>query len=144
MKALEEGWTVPTAELEGAVVRPAIPAPAPAAVQGKRAESPREEDLSGAESETQRREYELAGEEGFRQYSREGAEQREEFWASFTRTAHFKVLAAQLQLDKRKVPYELLVTNDRLRQALGKYVLDAQKKAAKKPRTTGQAELGLD
>jgi hypothetical protein len=107
-----------------------------------KAESAREEDLS--ETEAQRREYEMAGEEGFRQYSRAGAEQREELWASFTRTAHFKVLAAQLQFDKRKVPYELLVTNDRLRQALGKHVLDAQKKAARKPRTAAQANLGLD
>jgi hypothetical protein len=139
MKSLEEGWTVPTAELEDTPVRLETPAPVPA--RGKAAKPSRER--GHQESESQRREYELAGEEGFRQYSRVTSEQREELWASFTRTAHFRVLASQLQLDKHKVPYEQLVINDRLRHALGKHVLDAQK-AAKRPRASVQADLGLD
>jgi hypothetical protein len=53
------------------------------------------------------------------------------------------VLAAQLQLDKHKVPYEQLVISDRLRQALGKHVLDAQKKAGRRPRASTQTERGL-
>jgi hypothetical protein len=139
MKALEEGWTVPTAELEDKAAKPATPAPV--AARHKAAKPPRED--GHQESEAQCREYELAGEEGFKQYSRAASEQREELWASFTRTAHFRVLASQLQLDKHKVPYEQLVINDRLRHAFGKHVLDAQKKAAKKSRVSTQAELGL-
>ncbi|WP_157270237.1 replication initiation protein [Azohydromonas aeria] len=147
MKALEEGWTVPTAELAHAAAEAQSPVPAsapapaaaPAAAGARRARAGDER-----ESAAQRHEYELAGEEGFKQYTRLGGPQREELWASFARTAHFKVLAAQLQLDRHTVPYESLVINERLRHALGKHVLDAQKKAARKPRATAQTELGLD
>jgi plasmid replication initiation protein len=146
MKALEEGWTVPTAELEDTTVMPAAPVPAPASApapaRAKAAKPPRDEEHH--ESEAQRREYELAGEEGFKQYSRAAGEQREGLWASFTRTAHFRVLASQLQLDKHRIPYEQLVINDRLRHALGKHVLDAQKKAARKVAAVrAQGELPL-
>ncbi len=141
MKALEEGWTVPTAELAAdAVVKPSPAAtPKPPRAVAKRASS---ED--GPQTEALRREFELAGEEGFRQYLKCDARQRGELWASFARTAHFRVLRAQLQLDKGQVPYEQLVTSERLRQSFGKHVLDAQKKAAKKPGASTQAELGLD
>jgi hypothetical protein len=54
------------------------------------------------------------------------------------------VLAAQLQFDRTKVPYEQLVISDRLRHALGKHVLDAQKKAARKPRVSVKGKFNPD
>lgn len=143
MKALEEGWTVPTAEL---TAEPVASEPVPAA-KTRRAAGKRAAGASGEDAEQAdplRREFELAGEEGFRQYLTCGAQQRAELWASFARTAHFRVLRAQLQLDKDQVPYEQLVTNERLRQSFGKHVLDAQKKAAKKQQAAAQVDLGLD
>jgi hypothetical protein len=142
MKALEEGWTVPTAEL---TAEPVASEPA-AATKTRRAAAKRTAGASDEDVEQAdplRREFELAGEEGFRQYLTCDAQQRTELWASFARTAHFRVLRAQLQLDKDQVPYEQLVTNERLRQSFGKHVLDAQKKAAKKQQTATQADLGL-
>jgi hypothetical protein len=141
MKALEEGWTVPTAELTADVV--VNPSPA-AATKPSRAVAKRASSEDGHQTEALRREFELAGEEGFRQYLKCDAKQRGELWTSFTRTAHFKVLRAQLQLDKEQVPYEQLVTSERLRQSFGKHVLEAQKKTAKKaPGASTQNELGL-
>lgn len=43
------------------------------------------------------------------------------------------------------MPYEQLVTSERLRQSFGKHVLDAQTKAAKKAAAAStQTELGLN
>jgi hypothetical protein len=141
MKALEEGWTVPTAELTAAAVVNTSPV---AATKASRTVAKRTSSEDGHQTEALRREFELAGEEGFRQYLKCDAKQRSELWVSFTRTAHFKVLRAKLQLDKEQVPYEQLVTSERLRHSFGKHVLDAQKKAAKKAASAStQSELGL-
>jgi hypothetical protein len=143
MKALEEGWSVPTAELAEDFDAAAPPSPDPAPAKTRRAAARRASGKEADDAAALRREFEEAGEEGFRQYLACDARQRGELWASFSRTAHFRVLRAQLQIEKDLVPYEQLVTNERLRRSFGKHVLDAQKKAAKKSRDAAQAELGL-
>jgi plasmid replication initiation protein len=142
MKALKEGWTVPTAELvldgkapaPAAATSPAAPVPAPAA----KAVSPQQPPEDPATAAL-RREYERSGELGFETYLGYGAQQQAEFWASFVRSSQFRVLRAQLNLDKHQATVEELRANERLRWAFGQHVMSALKKAARKERA-GQAE----
>jgi hypothetical protein len=139
MKALQEGWAVPTAEVQDVEVKPrtrrAGTAAQPTAVSTAAEANPQADAL--------RKQFEQEGDEGFRLYAGSNVEQRRELWVSFTRTAHFRVLRTQLNLDKSAVPDDLLLANERLRHALGTHVLNAQKKAAKKARLAAQSELGL-
>jgi hypothetical protein len=139
IKALREGWSVPTAERvseavprETEAARPAPKvAPAPAAGDEAAAPTPPAED---AATTALRREYERGGELGFETYLGYTAEQQAAFWASFARSSQFRVLKAQLKLDKHPATAEELRDNERLRLALGQHVLTALKKAARKER----------
>lgn len=145
IKALKEGWTVPTAELvaEGppagapAALEPAPAAKAPAAPVAAADAAPQ----AGEDPATAalRREYERSGELGFETYLGYGAPQQAEFWAAFARSSQFRVLKAQLKLDKEQPAAQDLKANDRLRWALGQHVMTALKKAARRERA-GQAQ----
>jgi plasmid replication initiation protein len=142
IKALKEGWTVPSAELvaDGKPAEPAAPArpAAPAATAAAAADTglPTAEDPATA---ALRREYERSGELGFETYLGYGAPQQAEFWAAFARSSQFRVLKAQLQLAKEQPSAQALKGNDRLRWAFGQHVMTALKKAARKERA-GHAE----
>ena len=145
IKALKEGWTVPTAELvadgkpAGAPVamEPAPAAKAPAAPVAAADPGPQaSEDPAAA---ALRREYERSGELGFETYLGYGEQQQAEFWAAFARSSQFRVLKAQLKLDKEQPDAQALKANDRLRWALGQHVMTTLKKAARKERA-GQAQ----
>ncbi len=146
IKALKEGWTVPTAELMVEERSPDTPATKPAApVTAKTARAPASETAQPQQAPEDpataalRREYERSGELGFETYLGYGAEQQAEFWASFVRSSQFRVLKAQLNLERRQATTEELRANDRLRWAFGQHVMTALKKAARKERA-GQGE----
>jgi hypothetical protein len=146
IKALREGWTVPTAELvaDGKPAEPAAPArPVPPAATAPAAPaaaadtgSPSTEDPATA---ALRREYERSGELGFETYLGYGAPQQAEFWTAFARSSQFRVLKAQLKLAKEQPSAQALKANDRLRWAFGQHVMTTLKKAARKERA-GHAE----
>ncbi|WP_157267159.1 replication initiation protein [Azohydromonas aeria] len=136
LKALEEGWTIPTAELEDALPAPAAPVPAQEQAPGAAAAS-----LPGAaETATPvadpaatrlQREYEQGGEQGFAAYLMLDATTQAGLLASFARTAPFRALQAQMQRAKGPVTEAELRATERLRLAFGQHVLAAQKKAAR-------------
>jgi len=139
MKALQEGWTVPTAEVKdtgpNSSSRKHQAGGSAATVDSNEQDDPVALAL--------RKEFERDGEEGFKVYSESDPERRREYMAGFMRTAHFRVLCSQLQLDKKAFSEQLLLSHERLRHAFGKYVLNARKKAAKKSQGTAQAEMNL-
>ncbi|WP_157269234.1 replication initiation protein [Azohydromonas aeria] len=139
MKALQEGWTVPTAEVQDA--QPAAARRKPAVATQVASASVVEEPNPLAEA--LRQEFVRDGEQGFKLYLASDAEKRREQLASFARTAHFRVLCSQLQLDKKSFSEETLHSNERLRHAFGKHVLNARKKAARKGQDTSQVEMVL-
>ena len=145
MKALQEGWTVPTAELQDAEVNPRAHRPdagaRPATVST--AEKASSQDEANPHAEALRKEFEREGNEGFNLYLASDVEQRSALWAAFTRTAHFRVLTSQLKVDKKAKPDDLLPSNERMRHAFGKHVLNSHKKSLKKNLVAAQTELGL-
>jgi hypothetical protein len=139
MKALQEGWTVPTAEVQDAQPKPASRKPhvvTQAAAAGVTEES-------NPMAEALRKEFEQDGEKGFELYLASDSEKRHEQLASFMRTAHFRVLSSQLQIDRKSFSEDVLLSNERLRHAFGKHILNARKKAAKKAQDTSQVEMVL-
>jgi hypothetical protein len=141
LKALEEGWTIPTAELEDA-----LPAPTASPANGHgvaRTVAPAAPDAPDAATAALQREYEQGGERGFLAFLELEPDAQAALLASFARTAPFRVLQAQLQRAKGPVTEEELRSTDRLRFAFGQHVLAAQKKAARSERaaTKPQAKL---
>lgn len=123
IKALKEGWTVPSAEAqdfpsggvpagqETAVTRWEAAQPAAAAVPAD----------DGAEALQQR--YERNGEEGFRLYQASDAERREQLRATFARSHAFRALQSKLERTKgAPLTDEELEDSPRLRLAFGTYV----------------------
>lgn len=139
MKALQEGWTVPTAEVQEKM--PELHRRTPHVATQANTKTGTEE--ADPMTMALRKEFERDGEEGFKLYLACDSEKRHEQLASFMRTAHCRVLCSQLQIDRKSFSEEVLLSNERLRHAFGKHVLNAQKKAAKKVRTTVQSELNL-
>lgn len=133
LKALEEGWTIPTAEL----AEDALPAPVARSTQDA---APATLDAASAALQ---QEYELGGERGFETFLGLDAAAREGLLASFARTAPFRVLQAQLKRAKGPVTEEELRSTDRLRFAFGQHVLTAQKKAARTGRAEGKPQAKL-
>jgi plasmid replication initiation protein len=140
LKALKEGWTVPTAELKDQ--------PKSVAAQVVRgngaAEAVAQERTKALDAEL-RKAFERESEQGFKRYVESPAELRAELWASFTRTHRYRALKKQLSLDpfKDAAPDTMLLSNDRLRQAFGDHVRLALDKAAKKKALAAQTSLGL-
>lgn len=143
LKALEEGWVIPSAELEDA--RPAQASSstpcgnAPAAV-ATLAAAPAAPDAATAALQ---REYELGGEQGFKAFLELDAAVQATLLASFARTASFRVLQVQLKRPKKPVTEQELRSTDRLRLAFGQHVLAAQKKAARAERAATKPQTKL-
>lgn len=151
VKAIEEGWAVPTAEVgaEGA---------GPTAAAGTVAALPRQATprraagtapAGGAEPQVEqmqdalKREYELEGERGYALYLAAPEGQRAEMRSSFVRTLLFRAVRAQLQREKGPVTDAELQVTPRLRHAFGQHVLKAAGKSARggAQRGAGQAVL---
>jgi len=145
VKALKEGWTIPSAELEDALPTPAAVAsapagerPAPAAAVAVAAAEPPD-----AATAALQREYEQGGERGFEAYLGLDEAARAALLASFARTAPFRALQAQLKRPKGPVTDVELRANERLRFAFGQHVLSALKKAARSERAEGRPQTRL-
>ena len=140
LKALKEGWTVPTAELtsnqESTTAQSVRKRPA--------AEAVAQEQSKALDAEL-RKAFERESEQGFNRYAESPADLRAELWASFTRTHRFRALKKQLSLElgKQADPDAVLLSNDRLRQAFGDHVRLTLDKAAKKKAASAQGSLGL-
>jgi hypothetical protein len=134
MKAIQEGWSIPTSELdaggadaEGLAIPAPAPAPAPAAqVPAKR--QPAHERLAG---ESLQREYQEQGERGYALYQAAEEAQRAELRASFARTLVFRALSAQLQRAKGPITEDELRDTPRLQHAFGQHVLKSLTKASR-------------
>ncbi|NML17379.1 replication initiation protein [Azohydromonas caseinilytica] len=141
LKALEEGWTIPTAELEDA--RPALAtdaARAAGAANAVAASAPAEPDAATAALQ---REYEEGGKRGFQAFLELDSAAQASLLASFARTAPFRVLQVQLKRAKGPVTEGELRSTDRLRFAFGQHVLAAQKKVARSGRTDSKPQARL-
>jgi plasmid replication initiation protein len=141
LKALHEGWTIPTAELEDA-----LPAPAASPANGHgaaRTVAPAAPAAPDAATAALQREYEQGGERGFLAFLELDLGAQATLLASFARTAPFRVLQAQLKRAKGPVTEEELRSSDRLRFAFGQHVLAAQKKAARSERAVARPQAKL-
>jgi hypothetical protein len=141
LKALEEGWTIPTAELEDALPAP-VASPAHGDKEAKTDASPAPAAPDAATAALQR-EYEQGGEQGFQAFLELDPATQAALLASFARTAPFRVLQAQLKRTKGPVTAEELRSTDRLRFAFGQHVLAAQKKAARGERVAARPQTKL-
>ncbi|WP_198321026.1 replication initiation protein [Azohydromonas aeria] len=146
VKAIEEGWSIPTAEVEADAAAPRSAAALPAPVRPRRAvgatpraPEPHVEQMQDA----LKREYESEGERGFALYLAASEGQRAELRSSFVRTLLFRAVRAQLQREKGPVTDAELQSTPRLRHAFGQHVLKAAGKAARSStqRGAGQAVL---
>lgn len=140
LKALKEGWTVPTAELTGGQESTAVQS----VRKRPAAEAVAQEQTKALDAEL-RKAFERESEQGFNRYAESPADLRAELWASFTRTHRFRALKKQLSLElgKQADPDAVLLSNDRLRQAFGDHVRLTLNKAAKKKAASAQGSLGL-
>jgi hypothetical protein len=141
LKALEEGWTIPAAELEDA--RPAPSQPATGGAGPSVATAEPASAAADAAAAALQREYEQGGERGFETYLGLDAATQAGLLASFARTAPFRALQAQLKRAKGPVTEDELRSTDRLRLAFGQHVLAAQKKAARSERTASRPRARL-
>ncbi|MDZ5455773.1 replication initiation protein [Azohydromonas lata] len=142
MTAIQEGYAIPTAEVEAVVPSAPLAAPAaadtpaPAAASRRAAPSPRARATRQAAHEQQaeqalQRDYQEQGERGYALYLAAAQAQRDEWRASFARTLVFRALSTQLQRAKGPLRETELHDSLRLRHALGQHVL---KSMGKKPR----------
>ena len=141
LKALEEGWTIPTAELEDA-----LPAPPDNVIDDAGASMAKAGPASAEADPTAtalQREYEQGGERGFEVYRGLDAVTQATLLASFARTAPFRALQAQLKRAKGPVTEGELRSTDRLRFAFGQHVLAAQKKAGRGDRVEAKPQTQL-
>ncbi|MDZ5458437.1 replication initiation protein [Azohydromonas lata] len=131
MKAIQEGWSIPKAELEAGVTEPAaVPAPGPAQAAAVAVDKrqPAHERLAG---ESLQREYQEQGERGYALYLAAEQAQRAELRVSFARTLVFRALGAQMQRAKGPITEAELRDTPRLQHAFGQHVLKAVAKASR-------------
>jgi hypothetical protein len=127
MKAIQEGWSVPTSEV--AQAQPAgeqLPAVLPRSAPAKR-RAVHEQQAADA----LQRDYQEQGERGYELYLAAEAAQRAEWRASFARTLVFRVLSTQLQRAKGPVTEPELRDTPRLRHAFGQHVLKVANRAGR-------------
>ena len=133
MKAIQEGWSIPTSELEAGGTEPAglaapAPASAPAAAGAADKRQPAHERLAG---ESLQREYQEQGERGYALYLAAEEAQRAELRTSFARTLVFRALGAQMQRAKGPITEAELRDTPRLQHAFGQHVLKFVAKASR-------------
>jgi hypothetical protein len=128
MKAIQEGWSVPTSEV--APVSPVAAQPLPA-VAPRGATAKRRAAHEQQAQDALQRDYQEQGERGYELYLSAEAAQRSEWRASFARTLVFRALSTQLQRAKGPVTEPELRDTPRLRHALGQHVLKVADRAGR-------------
>lgn len=148
MRALQEQWTIPTAEL----VQDAVPVPSPqlSSPEAARSLKPavrRRSDTSPAAAAAvpeqagtaeQSPEFTQRGEQGFLAYQGMSKEEQVRLRTSFSRTVLFRAVQARLKREKGPVSTQELQTVPALRVAFGVHVLNTQAKAARTAKSAAE------
>ncbi|WP_157268807.1 replication initiation protein [Azohydromonas aeria] len=155
MRALQEQWTIPTAELvQDAVALPSAPLPSPGladpvkrAVKRRGQASPAAAAKVSEQAGTteQSPEFTRRGEQGFQAYQGMGKEEQARLRSSFSRTVLFRAVQARLKREKTPVTAQELESVAALRVAFGVHVLNTLARMARSgsesPATSSQAGL---
>lgn len=141
LKALEEGWAVPSAELAPAGEPRRLTGASPAPVAAPSQDVSRDAKPGADPMEQQ---YQHEGQLGFECYLSWPQERQADARAAFARTVVFRALQRQLQRAKGPLAHEELLHNERLRLALGNHVAATERKAApRKPASSARGQLNL-